>query len=165
MLCSCIHLMLLLQSCMAWAPGKARPADVVTAAVNCHPRARCLRCYSDDDIDSLVLYGDFGVLLAYGSVQGIFDVLMKPLAAIQPQAIVPVLHAPSQSVAIASIWVGITLLLRGYRPSVTRSLPSRDTLVPLLAGWLGSTAVMLGGFVLLGLPLNGAAPSVRSLLV
>ena len=108
---------------------------------------------SEDDLDTLVLYGDSGVILAYGSVQALFDVWVRPLNELQPGSFAPVLHAPSQAICIAAVWVGITLALKGYQPEATRSL----SLTPLLAAWVGSSAVILGVFLLLGLPLDAEA--------
>ena len=144
----------LLSVSLPCAAALARAGLQANAALPASRRSSPPTCYSDDGIDELILYGDAGVLCAYGSVQALFDVWLRPLAELQPDAFVPVIHAPSQAIAIAALWVGITLALKGYRPSVTRTLPSSESLIPLAAAWVGSASIMLAVFAALGLPLD-----------
>ena len=107
----------------------------------------------DPDIDFLALQGDAGAILAYGSVQAVFDVWQRQLPLFQTfETFEPVSHAPSQAIGIAMIWVGVTWLLRGYRLGATQALFTADGLVPLAVAWLGSSTAMLCTFVLLGSP-------------
>ena len=57
----------------------------------------------DEDIDYLVLYGDSGVLLAFGSVQAVFDAALQPLYStlIPDSAVAVVSHAPLQGMLLA----------------------------------------------------------------
>jgi hypothetical protein len=126
-------------------------------------RAPPPRCFDDDRFDRLVLYGDAGVLVGYGVIQTLVDTALMPLASSQPEMFTqdqPVLVATFQGVVIAALWVGITLALDGYRAGATRSLPSSESLVPLVGAWLGSSAVLLGVFVAAGLPLEAEAEFV-----
>ena len=148
---------ILLSISLPCAAALARAGWQAKPVLPASQRTRSPTCYSDDRIDELILYGDAGVLCAYGSVQALFDVWLRPLAELQPDAFAPVIHAPSQAIAIAALWVGIILSLNGYRPSATRSLPSSQALVPLLAAWVGSASTMLAVFVGLGLPLDAEA--------
>ena len=125
----------------------------------CVGQQRCLmpRCLNDDRIDKLVLYGDVGVLVGYGVVQSAADTLLLPLAASQPELFTqsqPVLSAQWQGIALAALWAGFTMALNGYRPSATRTLPSRAAFIPLCAAWFGSSVVLLSTCAGLGLPLE-----------
>ena len=102
---------------------------------------------SDDRVDRLVLYGDGGVLLGYGSLQGFADALGAPFA---DSSFQPVASAGLQGIAFAVFWVGITLALKGYRPAATRTLPSQESLMPLVTAWIGSSAVLLIACALAG---------------
>ena len=107
------------------------------------------------DDDPLVRRGDVGVLVAYGSVQAAVDQILLPVATSQPALFSqdkPVDAAPLQGVILATLWVGITMAIDGYNPSVTRAWP--DCLKPLTLAWLGSGAIMVAGFAALGLPLE-----------
>jgi hypothetical protein len=149
--------LLLTDFCTAWTPAPCphlRSHPHLQSSPHHLARAPPPVCYSDDTIDELVLYGDAGVLLIFGTVQAFFDGLMAPLASSPTGLFVPVTAAALQGVVLAALWVGITLALRGYRPSATRTLPSRDAIVPLAAAWLGSSAVMLFAFASLGLRLD-----------
>ena len=120
-------------------------------------RARPAAASADDDVDTLVLYGDAGVLVGYGVVQSLVDQLLLPIATEQPAMFTqdqPVLLPQWQGLMLAALWVGITQAINGYRPSATRSLPSTDAVVPICIAWLCSTAVLLSLFALLGLPLD-----------
>ena len=121
------------------------------------PRAGPICCYPEDKVDDLVLYGDAGVLLVYGSVQQFFDVLMAPLEQSPTGLFVPVTAASLQGVVLSALWVGVTLTLRGYRPAATRTLPSAEALIPLVAAWLVSSAVFIAAFTVLGLRLDTEA--------
>ena len=122
--------------------------------------ARCssIRCeYRDDDLDSLVLYGDAGVLVGYGTVQGLVDYSLGPLAQNNPDLFtqnLPVIAAPFQGILIAALWVLITQQLNGYSTARTRTLPSRAAVIPLVVAWLGSSAVLLATLASAGLPLD-----------
>ena len=103
---------------------------------------------------------DAGVLLAYGSVQAIFDVSLAPLYdALAPEggAVAIVSHAPLQGMFIAAVWTAILLLLKAYRPSITRSLPSAAALRPLVVAWLGSSLGLVALLVALHVPLDAEA--------
>ena len=80
-------------------------------------------------MDTLVLYGDTGVLIGYGSLQGFAEALAT---AFGDDSFEPVVGASVQGVCYAVLWVGITLAMRGYRPAATRSLPSSEWLLPLI---------------------------------
>ena len=114
--------------------------------------------FSDDDIpiDYLVLYGDSGVLLAFGSVQAIFDAALGPIwsAMDTSNSVSVVSHAPLQGMLLAAVWVSILLLLKAYRPSITRSLPSAAAILPLFAAWAGSSLTLVAVLVALGVPLD-----------
>ena len=97
------------------------------------------------------------MLLGYGSVQAIVDFALMPLATSQPELFTqtaPVVQAPLQGILLAGLWVGITSVQKGYRPSATRTLPSTESLVPLVTSWLGSSIALLFAFALLGQPLD-----------
>ena len=98
----------------------------------------------DDESDSVLFYGDALVLLAYGSVTALFDVWLSRA----PDAITimsaPVVHAPSQAIVIALLWLGITFALHGYRANAS--------LWPLIAAWVGSSTIMLAVYALFGSP-------------
>ena len=68
---------------------------------------------------------------------------------------VPVALAPAQGVVVAALWVAITLAVGGYKPSRTRTLPSKDAIVPLLCAWVGSSAAVVALLAALDLPLAG----------
>ena len=91
------------------------------------------QCFDDERVDTLVMYTDAGVLLGYGIIQALFDTIMMPLAKSPTGLFVPVAQAPLQGVVVAMLWVGVTLAIGGYRPSCTRTLPSKDAIVPLLS--------------------------------
>jgi len=80
----------------------------------------------------LVLYGDVGVFVGNGVVQSAADTLLLPLAASQPELFTQsqVLSAQWQGIALAALWAGFTMALNGYRPSTTRTLPSRPAFIP-----------------------------------
>ena len=102
----------------------------------------------------LVLYGDVGVFVGNGVVQSAADTLLLPLAASQPELFTqsqPVLSAQWQGIALAALWAGFTMALNGYRPSATRTLPSRAAFIPLCAAWFGSSVVLLSTCAGLGL--------------
>ena len=104
-----------------------------------------------------MLYGDAGVLIGYGVVQSAADAVLLPLATSQPDLFTqsqPVLAAQFQGLVLAVLWVGITSGVNGYCPAATRTLPSRQSLAPLAVAWLGSSALLVSVFVLLGLPLD-----------
>ena len=130
--------------------------------VNCCINQECRRClsprlYSEDKIDTLVMRGDAGVLIGYGTVQALVDVVLSPLAKASPGMFtqdLPVLAAPLQGILLAALWVGITNALDGYRAGATRTLPSRAAIVPLVAAWLGSSVTLIAAFAALGLPLE-----------
>ena len=126
------------------------------SALRC-PQPSCSFFNSDDRVDKLVLYSDAGVLLGYGSIQGIVDSLAAPFA---DGTFEPVAGASLQGCALAALWVGITLALRGYRPAATRSLPSSEWLAPLVAAWVGSSVVLLAACAAAGLPLGSEAEFV-----
>ena len=110
----------------------------------------------------MVLYGDAGVLCVYGSVQGIFDSAMRPVNALLSEPMSqPIAHAPAQCIVIAAIWILVTLLMNGYRPSSTRS---REALVPLLVAWLLSASVALALSSPLGIPLAAESEFVLGAL-
>lgn len=135
----------------AWMPVRAVALSAGARTSSLHARL------SDERVDSLVLYGDAGVLVGYGSVQSAVDQLLMPLAVSQPELFTqnqPVLGAQWQGVTLAICWVLITLSINGYRPSATRTLPSREALIPLAVAWLGSSALLLLIFFLVGLPLE-----------
>ena len=96
----------LLSVSLPCAAALARAGLQANAALPASRRSSPPTCYSDDGIDELILYGDAGVLCAYGSVQALFDVWLRPLAELQPDAFVPVIHAPSQAIAIAAKCAG-----------------------------------------------------------
>ncbi|KAL1511510.1 hypothetical protein AB1Y20_006306 [Prymnesium parvum] len=137
----------------AWTPyTRLRPVNCVAL-----PPTRIVSRQPSDRVDSLVLYGDVGVLIGYGVVQASVDNLLLPIALAQPELFTqnqPVLAAQWQGLALAGLWVLITLSIKGYSPRATRSLPSREALIPLVAAWLGSTAALLLCFSVLGLPLE-----------
>ena len=81
------------------------------------------------------------MLLAYGCVQAIFDLVERPLVARQPGLFLPVPHAPSQAIILAAAWVGLTLALDGYSLSVTRGAASR-TGASLAAGICASSILI-----------------------
>ena len=151
------------------------------------------RLFSDDQFDTLVLYGDVGVLVGYGAVQAAVDASLMPLATAQPDLFtqsLPVLAAPLQGIVVAALWCSITIAVRrlllsldlcpcatpsrcpccsltqrsldrvsppqldGYRAGATRTLPSQEAIIPLLAAWLGSSAILLALFAALGFPLD-----------
>lgn len=154
MLCS------LLPVITAWAVTSSSPPHV---GVLTRGRAGPTECLADDRVDTLVLYGDAGVLVGYGVVQSIVDISLQPFATAQPELFTqdqPVLAAQWQGLALAALWVLITSLLDGYSPDATRTLPSRDAVTPLVTAWLGSSLALLGLFSLLGLPLEAEAEFV-----
>jgi hypothetical protein len=60
--------------------------------------------------------GDAGVLIGYGTVQGIVDSALMPLASAQPELFtqdLPVLAAPLQSIVLAALWVSIGSSVNG----------------------------------------------------
>ena len=131
---------------------------VDAAAVVLQSRTTVPQCSSFFDpeqrIDRLVLYGDAGVLLGYGSLQGIVDTVATPLAG---DSAIPVASASIQGTILALLWVGFTLALKGYRVAATRTLPTSDALIPLAVAWLGSCAVLFASVSALGLPLDAEA--------
>ena len=147
---------LLVASLSIAAAWRASPATRAPLALVV-PRRAAPRCSYWDDVDSLVLYGDAGVLIGYGVVQSAADAVLLPLATSQPELFTqsePVLAAQTQGLILAALWVGITSSVRGYRPAATRTLPSRQSVIPLVAAWLGSTTSLVAAFALLGLPLD-----------
>ena len=104
---------------------------------------------NDAGLDFLGIYGDAGVLLAYGSVQTVFDLLVKPIAA--TGIFLPVPHAASQGIVLAALWCGMLLLLKEYSLSRTRTFRP----FPLTATWLSSSLAMLAASTtIMGVPLE-----------
>ena len=94
------------------------------------------------------------MLITYGSVQAVTDQLLLPMAESQPELFtqnLPVDLAPLQGCLIAALWVLLTRSVGGYDPKVTRTWP--DKLKPMVIAWLGTSAIMVLSFALLGLPL------------
>ena len=107
--------------------------------------------WADDEFDSVALYGDTCVLLAYGTVQGMIDSMFAPLAALDGdigEAFQAVPMAPLQGIALAVMWVGITYAIGGYKTDATRTLPSKEALLPLGIAWTGAASVVVSAFVL-----------------
>ena len=80
-----------------------------------------------------------------------------PLATAQPELFtqsLPVLAAPLQGIAVAVLWCSITAAMNGYRAGATRTLPSQEAIIPLVAAWLGSSLILLALFAALGFPLD-----------
>ena len=146
----------LLVTVAAWSPGSPGRTTLSRSVVIARSQ-RCVSpaCFSDDNLDTLVLSGDVGVLIAYGAVQSAVDGLLMPIATAQPDMFTQTMAVPGaslQGIVLAALWVGITLLLRGYRPSVTRSIPAPEALFPLACAWLGSGAILVLLSTLIGLP-------------
>ena len=111
-------------------------------------RASSISCVfrgdDEEELDYLALQGDAGVILSYGCVQALFDVLERPLQALNPGLFLPVPHAPTQAMTMAALWVGITSLANGYRRCITRDLSSPGTVSTLLVAALGSSMSLVG---------------------
>ena len=120
-------------------------------AISCHAQQKLRAGHpqlgepdDEESLDFLVLYGDAGVLLAYGCVQAIFDLVERPLVQKQPGLFLPVPHAPSQAIILAAAWVGLTLALDGYSLSVTRAASRTLALGKLLAAGICASSVLIG---------------------
>lgn len=110
-------------------------------------RASSISCVfrgDEEELDYLALQGDAGVILSYGCVQALFDVLERPIQALNPGLFLPVPHAPTQAITMAALWVGITSLANGYRRSITRDLSSPGTVSTLIVAALGSSISLVG---------------------
>ena len=109
-------------------------------------------CQSDEEpVDTLVFLGDAAALVAYGSVQGIVDIVLGPLAAAEPNLFdndLPIDNPVAQGSLIALLWVLLARYSGGYSFSRTRVLP--DALLACAATWLGTCAILLGALALLG---------------
>jgi hypothetical protein len=155
----CGLLMLVLSQALAWSPAAASRPSLATAVRHSDSMRRCSapKAYSEDKIDVLVRRGDAGVLIGYGTVQALVDFVLSPLAKSSPDMFtqdLPVLAAPLQGILLAGLWVGITSALNGYRAGATRTLPSKEALIPLVAAWIGSSITMIAAFAAVGLPLD-----------
>ena len=129
------------------APGTAslsRNIDILGRRQRQRDRVQLCAPDEEDSLDFLVIYGDAGVLLAYGCVQALFDVLERPFTAVQPGVFLPVPHAPSQAILLAALWVGLTLALDGYSLRVTRGATSQPaSLQKALIAGLCASAILV----------------------
>ena len=144
----------------AWMPNQLPPGTFARSALGCHPQRRTNGVQlcapnEEDSLDFLVIYGDARVLLAYGCVQALFDLLERPVTAVKPGIFLPVPHAPSQAIILAAVWVGLTLVLDGYSLRVTRGATSQTAALKkaLIAGLCASG-------ILVSLALSRADPGL-----
>ena len=147
--------MLLLLAWSASSAFSAIPKSVAAIPLPSTSRCSSPRCGFKRDDDPLVRNCDAGVLVGYGVVQALVDQLLLPFATAQPELFTqdkPVDAAPLQGLILAALWVGITTAVDGYRPEVTRVWP--DMLKPLVIAWVSMSAIMIGSFALVGLPLD-----------
>ena len=160
--CRSLLLLLLSHDAAAWSATAARAAlanhnGYSSLAVSTARRCSAPKAFSEDQIDILVRRGDAGVLIGYGTVQAVVDFVLSPFAKSSPEMFtqdLPVLAAPLQGILLAGLWVGITSALNGYRAGATRTLPSKEALIPLVAAWIGSSVTMIAVFAAVGLPLE-----------
>lgn len=160
--CSSLLLLVLHHGATAWSPPPAQAALTIhnrysSLAASSVRRCSAPKAFSEDQIDTLVRRGDAGVLIGYGTVQAVVDYVLSPLAKSSPEMFtqdLPVLAAPLQGILLAGLWVGITSALNGYRAGATRTLPSQEALIPLVAAWIGSSVTMIAAFAAVGLPLE-----------
>ena len=171
---ACImHFIVLVAAAAAYSPpiirATQRPTALQTGALRCAaPQCGSGPKWADDEFDSVALYGDTCVLLAYGTVQGMIDSMFAPLAALDGdigEAFQAVPMAPLQGIALAVMWVGITYAIGGYKTDATRTLPSKEALLPLGIAWTGAASVVVSAFVLMGLPLFAEADFIAGLAV
>ena len=101
--------------------------------------------------------GDAGVLVGYGAVQTFMDATLAPVASTNPELFAlaqPIPGASLQGIVLAALWVGITSVQNGYRAGATRTLPSKESLIPLATAWLGSGTILLTLCAVQGIPLD-----------
>ena len=96
----------------------------------------------DEDIDYLVLYGDSGVLLAFGSVQAVFDSALQPLYStlIPDSAVAVVSHAPLQGMLLCAHCLSNPGLALPYHPAHQSHV--RSLVCDSAACWVGILLAM-----------------------
>ena len=123
------------------------------------PRARSKvdRCFAWQLYPGYDAYVHTDSTVTWNSPEAVVDFVLSPFAKSSPEMFtqdLPVLAAPLQGILLAGLWVGITSALNGYRAGATRTLPSKEALIPLVAAWIGSSVTMIAAFAAVGLPLE-----------